>query len=157
MQSFVPIPPEIIAMKLGRALELYTFLVRHQTSADGAVHYGQPIGYAWIRARWPGNPEERPSIDALQKQLKKLKRRRLVETRREWRGGIRVRVLWSVKLGTSASQPVQLALFGRGVVAMPKISVEKLSKTSASPDFNTAKSGANVPPNWRNKEVRGKS
>jgi hypothetical protein len=142
MKSFVPVPLEIIGMELGRAIELWIFLVRHQTSADGRVHYGQEIGYAWIRARWPGNPDHRPSFRTLDRQMSELKLRRLVEVDRDWMGGMRVRVLGSVKFGAVAKPALQLALLGARVV--PMRAVKKLCKTGESRDLPSARCGASV-------------
>lgn len=149
MERFIPISPAILGMQLGAAIDLYMFLVDKQTSADGLVFYGKPIGYQWIAHHWPGEWGKRPAIRSLKRQMETLRKRRLAKTRREWHGGIVVRVLESVKFGEIATPAVQLPLFGATITAMRRPVDKPVGKqrvSCESPDFNSAKSGPLVVP-----------
>lgn len=114
---FIAVSQQRIEQKagLGAAIYLHEFLTDHQTSADGWVFYGKEFGYAWIRARWLAAPPLR----TLKRHMAKLKELRLVEVHRMLRGGMRVRLLQSVKFASPVPPPaVQLPLFLRSVATI---------------------------------------
>jgi hypothetical protein len=91
--------------KFGPAWSLHEFLVDHQTDADGNVHYGRAISYAWIRSRW----QEAPTIRTLKRHMARLKSAGKVYVERAgWDDGMRVRVLGSAKWPQA---PRQIPLF----------------------------------------------
>jgi hypothetical protein len=143
-ERFVPVSPDRIhrTADLDRALFLHEFLVSQQTSADGLVFYGKAVGYAWIKSRWLGSP----TIRSLQRYMRLLKSAGLVEVHREFHGGIRIRLLDSVKFAKPIPPPaVQLSLLGPGVTTMRKRAVDKLWKTSESPENNNDSGVVMVP------------
>lgn len=108
--------------QLGPALYLHEFLVQRQTSADGRVHYGHAIGYAWIRAHWPGNWIERPSERTLRRWMLRLKLAHLVSVKHcLLHDGIRVTMVGSVKFAPADRRRAeQLPLLG-GPLGFPQI------------------------------------
>lgn len=112
---YVPISPSRLGLmkKLQLASYLHDFLVQHQTDAHGHVNYGRPFGYAWIRARWPGNPDDRPCVRVLKKYMARLKQCGLVHVRTVRNlGGMTVRLLHSVKWPAAVPErAVQLPLY----------------------------------------------
>lgn len=148
MPRFVPIPPEIIGANLGSALELYVFLVEHETSA-GVVWYGKPIGYAWIHHHWHGSWEERPKLRSLQRYMAVLRDAGFVSLQREFHGGIVVRLPRSLKFAKGAPPPLQLSLLSPVAPIRKRAAaeaVDKQWKTTENPKNNTAKFGGMVPP-----------
>lgn len=114
---YVALHPDRAAQwkKLGPALALHEVLTDLQCDAGGRVNYGRPFGYAWLLARWPGNPDERPTVRTLKRHMAKLKDAGLVEVRsvgfRGFNGGIVVRLLGSAKWQEERPAPaVQLPL-----------------------------------------------
>lgn len=127
------------------AVPLLMFLTDHQTDASGLVYYGREFGYAWIRSNWLAAPSER----TLQRHMAILKKLGEVEVRREFHGGIRVRLLKSAKFAKAIPPPaVQLPMFGAKVTPIRPVEkpVENLWKSSESPLSNTATDGGSVPP-----------
>jgi len=119
--------------KLGKASYLLDFLTDHQTDAEGRVNYGRPFGYAWIRANWHGNPDDRPAERTLKRHMAILKRGGQVEIRVLGFGnGMMVRVVGSAKWQREIPPPAeQIPMF----VQLP---VEiRTRKTCGKPDFST--------------------
>jgi len=120
------------------ASHLHDVLTDLQTDASGRVNYGRPFGYAWILARWPGNPDDRPCVRTLKRYMAKLKRAGLVEIRvTGFGGGMTVRLIGSAKWQTARPAPAaQLSLFLPAVATMKgrpvDNPVEKQSKSSVS-------------------------
>lgn len=144
-ERFVPVSENRIhrSADLDRALFLHEFLVSQQTSADGLVYYGKAVGYPWIRSRWIGSP----AIRSLKRYMQVLKLAGMVEVHREFQGGIRIRLLGSVKFAKPIAAPaVQLALLGRGVKTMHKQPVEKQLETGESTKKYRATAGPIVGP-----------
>ena len=144
---FVALSPVRIEEKktIGAAWALHEFLVNHQTDPSGWVYYGKEFGYAWIRSKWLAAP----ALRTLERHMATLKAAGKVQVRRTMRGGMRVRLLDSVKFAKPIPEPaVQLPLL------LPRIapirggakSLEKPEENPRNPDFNTAKSGGFVPP-----------
>ena len=121
--------------KLGEAVYLLDFFTDHQTSADGWVYYGRDFGYAWIKANWINAPP----LGTMKRHMRTLKDLGLVETRRVLAGGMRVRLLRSVKFAKAIPPPAtQLSLFKREVIEIGRKRavgnpVEKLWKSCESP------------------------
>jgi hypothetical protein len=117
------IPPSRIGdlKKLKTASYLHDFLIDHQTDASGMVHYGRAISYAWIRAHWPGNPDERPPVRTLQRHMAALKRAGAVHVRVLGFGaGMVVRVLASAKWQNVVPVPAQqMPLFAAPISKFP--------------------------------------
>lgn len=162
---FVAIPPSRIGdrKKLKTASYLHDFLVDHQTDATGMVHYGRPISYAWVRAHWPGNPDERPPVRTLQRHMAALKRAGTVHVRVLGFGaGMVVRVLGSAKWQNVVPvPPQQLSLFAAPPIQISECPVEnpvkKQRKSSVSQNHtppNMAVVGRQM---WRRKEVKNKA
>lgn len=138
---FVAVSPSRIEerKRLGPAVYLHEFLTDHQTSADGWVFYGKEFGYAWIRARWLACPPLR----TVKRHMAKLKALGLVEVHRMLRGGMRVRLLASVKFAKPLDAPaVQMALFAPKVTPIRvTVPVGNSVDNHQNPDSNSAKSG----------------
>lgn len=122
---YVALQPDRAAQwkKLRSALALHELLTDLQCDASGRVNYGRPFGYAWLLARWPGNPDHRPCIRTLKYHMAKLKRAGLVEVRsvglRGFNGGIVVRLLGSAKWQEERPAPaVQLPLLSPAVASI---------------------------------------
>jgi hypothetical protein len=98
--------------RIKTASHLHDVLTDHQTDARGWVNYGRPLGYAWLLAHWPGNPDDRPCVRTLKYHMAKLKRAGLAEVQViGFGGGMRVRLLGSAKWQNERSAPaVQLSL-----------------------------------------------
>lgn len=147
---FIAVSQERIEQKewLGSAIYLHEFLTDHQTSADGWVYYGKEFGYAWIRAHWLAAPPLR----TLKRHMALLKKHGLVEVHRTFHGGIRVRLLRSVKFAKPLPPAaVQMSLFGSRVSPIRggtpvENPVDKHLKSCESTDFNSAKDGPCVGP-----------
>jgi hypothetical protein len=143
---FIAVSPDRIERKLtlGPAIYLHEFLTDHQTSADGWVFYGKEFGYAWIRARWLAAPPLR----TLKRHMATLKELRLVDIHRTLRGGMRVRMLDSVKFATPIPPPaVQLPLLLPPVAPIRSgRPVEKAVENQCNPISNSAKNGTSVGP-----------
>jgi hypothetical protein len=94
------------------AAHLEDVLTHLQCDAAGRVNYGRPFGYAWLLARWPGNPDDRPCVRTLKYHMAKLKRAGLVDVRVVgFGGGMVVRLLRSAKWQQDRPTPaVQLPL-----------------------------------------------
>jgi hypothetical protein len=133
---------------------LYEFLVDQQTSADGLVFYGRPVGYAWIQSRY-----RRGSLRSLERRMRQLKDAAFVDVSRAFHGGVRIRLLQSVKFRKPLPPPaVQLSLYSPQPTAIGggkpvRNSVEKMSKpvekpckSSESPADDTATVGGIEPP-----------
>jgi hypothetical protein len=106
--------------QLGEAIYLRLFLLDHQTDSAGWVHYGKPITYDWIAKRWPGKWEAHPQARRLKRFMSQLKALGLVEVHPEfWRGygGMRLRVLRSIKFANSKRRPQQLAFGVREITS----------------------------------------
>lgn len=147
--------------RLGSAAALHDLLIDNQTDAAGRVFYGHPISYAWIHARWPGNPDERPVIRTLKRYMSKLKVSGLVRVKKAGMvDGMRVVLLGSAKwANVAAPPPVQLPLLLPQPVSISRgkpsgIAVENQSKT-------TERAGTDVSLPWGQmcprKEVRSKA
>jgi len=112
---YVPIAPSRLGLmkKLQLASYLHDFLVEHQTDANGHVNYGHAFGYDWIRAHWPGNPDERPCLRVLKKYMACLKRCGLAEVKVVGEiHEMRVRLIDSVKWPQQLPAPaIQLSLY----------------------------------------------
>lgn len=138
---YIAISQDRIELKraLGAAIYLHEFLTDHQTSPDGWVYYGKEFGYSWIRAHWLAAPPLR----TLKRHMGKLKEAGLAEVRRMLRGGMRVRLLQSVKFAKPVPPPaVQLPLL------LPRVARIKEGKPVDNPvenqrntDSNRAKNG----------------
>lgn len=118
------------------AILFYFFLVDEQTSADGWVFYGKPVGYAWIQKRFL-----RCSESYLQKHMRALKRAGLVQVERIFHGGIRIRLPLSIKFAKQIPAAVQMSMFAPPVTEIRRTKavenpVEKLWKSSESPILN---------------------
>jgi hypothetical protein len=139
---YVAVQPDRAALrkKIKTASFLQDVLTDCQTDARGYVNYGRPISYAWIRSRWPGNPDDRPCVRTLKYHMADLKRARLVEVRKvAFGGGMVVRMLGSAKWQEErAALAVQLPLFApriapfRGVEKPVDNPVEKQCKSTVS-------------------------
>lgn len=142
---FIAVSQDRIEQKnrLGPAIYLHEFLTDHQTSADGWVFYGKEFGYAWIRAHWLAAPPLR----TLKRHMARLKDLGLVEVHRMLRGGIRVRLLRSVKFAKPLPFPaVQIPLFAPRLAKIQsgrtvEIPVDKPVGNLRNTVFNSAKSG----------------
>lgn len=162
---FVAIPPSRIGdrKKLKTASYLHDFLVDHQTDASGLVHYGRPISYAWVRAHWPGNPDERPPVRTLQRHMAALKRAGAVHVRVLGFGaGMVVRILGSAKWQNVVPVPAQqMPLFAAPPTSIGKSPVENPVKKQRK----STVSNNHMPPYmavvgrqiWRRKEVKNKA
>jgi len=143
--------------KLKTASYLHDFLVDHQTDASGRVNYGRPFGYAWIRANWPGNPDDRPPARTLQRHMATLKSHGLVEVRVLGFGaGMMVRLIGSAKWQQEAAAPAQqIPLF-----VPPPVSIR--SEKPVEKQRNSTVSQYHKPPSlavvgrqtWGRKEVK---
>jgi hypothetical protein len=135
------------------ALSLLVFLTDHQTDAAGWVYYGREFGYAWIRSNWLAAPSER----TLQRHMAILKKLGEVEVRREFHGGIRVRLLKSAKFAKAIPPPaVQLPMFGSKVTPIRPVEkpVEKQWESSGYPNSNTATDGGIAPPRMAAERIK---
>lgn len=147
MSSFryVAVQPDRAARWKGlrSAFALHDLLTDLQCDASGRVNYGRAFGYAWLRARWPGNPDHRPCIRTLKYHMAKLKGAGLVDVRVVgFGGGMVVRLLGSAKWQNERPLPAeQIPLFaprvaqirGRMPVDKPvEKPVEKLRKSTVS-------------------------
>jgi hypothetical protein len=102
--------------EIGLASYLHDFLVDHQTDREGNVHYGKPIGYAWILSQWPGPKLKRPGLRTLKRHLATLKQLGLVSVRALPFGqGMIVRIIgsakWSPEPAIVTAPDPQLSLF----------------------------------------------
>lgn len=112
--GFVPVHPERVALwkAIGAAAALHDLLVERQTDFDGRVNYGKPVGYAWIRAQWEKKGGNAPAARTLDRYMQRLKRAGLVRvTRVPWGGGMKIRIIGSVKWANAAPPAHQLNLF----------------------------------------------
>jgi hypothetical protein len=158
---FVAVHPDRPALwRLGSAAALHDLLIDNQTDAAGRVFYGHPISYAWLLARWPGNPDERPVIRTLKRHMAKLKRAGLVHVKRAGMcDGIRVVLLGSAKWANAAPpQAVQLSLLLPQPLSISRgkavgIAVEKQSKSTAPVGTDVSLTWGQMCPR---KEVRSK-
>lgn len=145
---YIAINPDVLDSKElqeSRALGLLAFLTDHQTDAEGRVNYGREFGYAWIRSRWLAAP----SIRTMKRHMAALRKLGLVEVRRVFAAGMRVRILNSAKFANPvAPQAVQLPLFAGKVTPFRAVEkpVDNQWKSSDSPDFNRATDGPKVGP-----------
>jgi hypothetical protein len=146
---FVPISPDTLQRHdlHAAALQLYYFLVDQQTSADGVVFYGKAVGYAWIQSRYL-----RGSLRSLKRHMRALKDAGFVEVRREFHGGMRIRLPRSVKFAKADPPPaVQLSLYApeptpiRGGKPVDK-PVENLLESCEYPENHRATDGPMVGP-----------
>jgi hypothetical protein len=159
---FVAICPERLGdrKKIKAASYLHDFLVDHQTDASGRVNYGRPFGYAWVRAHWPGNPDDRPPVRTLHRHMATLKAAGKVEARvLGFGGGMIVRVIGSAKW-RKEMQPlaVQLPLLTPPPIRFPQSAVdnpvEKPRKSTVS-NFHMGPKVALVGgQKWPRKEVK---
>ncbi|MGH9728443.1 MAG: hypothetical protein ACRD4V_07615 [Candidatus Acidiferrales bacterium] len=124
--------------KIKAAGRLLIFLTERQTDASGMVNYGRPISYAWIRAHWTGNPDDRPGERTLKRHMAMLRKNGCARVRRLGFGaGMIVQLLGSAKWRNERSAPAaQLSLFStvtpiRSAKPVEK-PVEKLWKPSVS-------------------------
>lgn len=146
--------------KIKAASYLHDFLVDHQTDAGGRVNYGRPFGYAWVRAHWPGNPDERPPIRTLQRYMATLKSAGKVEVRVLGFGaGMIVRVIGSAKWRKEMQPPaVQLPLLAPPPIRFPQSAVDnpvEKPRESTVSRFHTPPNMAVVDrQKWRRKEVK---
>jgi hypothetical protein len=142
---YVAVHPERAAKwdAIKTASHLHDVLTDNQTDAGGRVNYGRPIGYAWLLSRWPGNPDDRPTVRTLKRHMAKLKREGLAEVRvLGFGGGMVVRLLGSAKWQEERPAPaVQLPLLlpaiapirrGKAVEKPTDNPVEKQSKSTVS-------------------------
>lgn len=137
MERFAPVDPDLAALweSLKSAYGLYVVLIDLQCDAEGRINYGRAFGYAWLLARWPGNPDDRPCIRTLKYHMAKLKKVRLVHVRvRGHGGGMTVTMInskkWANKIPTPA---VQLPLLSPPVAQIRVDNpVEKQLKASES-------------------------
>jgi hypothetical protein len=153
-ERFVPLSENLLHREdlSANALKLYALLVSNQTSADGSVFYGHAVGYEWIRSRWIGAPPLR----SVQRYMKALKDAKLVEIRREFRGGMRIWLLESVKFAAKIDPPAEQLSLLSPVATMKRAvenPVQNVSKISDSPVFNNDKFGGIARHGWRQKEV----
>jgi hypothetical protein len=138
---YVAVQPERAAKwdTIKTASHLHDLLTDLQTDAGGRVNYGRAFGYAWLLARWPGNPDDRPCVRTLKYHMAKLKRAGLVDIRVVgFGGGMVVRLLGSAKWQEERPvSAVQLPLYSppptpiRGGSAVDK-PVEKQRKSTVS-------------------------
>jgi hypothetical protein len=126
---FVAIQPSRVGQKkqIGPASFLHDLLVDNQTDASGRVFYGHAFGYAWLLARWPGNPDDRPTVRTLKRHMARLKRLGLLEVRViGFGGGMVVRLLGSAKWQNELPVPaVQLQLLASPVSPIRRAPVER--------------------------------
>jgi hypothetical protein len=154
---FVAVHPDRPALwKLGAAAALHDLLIDNQTDPQGRVFYGHPISYAWLYARWPGNPDERPVIRTLQRYMAKLKRAGLVQVRRAGMSdGMRVVLLGSAKWANAAPPPpVQMPLYAPKTLSISRgrpVEKQRKSDTPATTDVSFTRRQM-----CRRKEVRSK-
>lgn len=159
---FVAVHPDRPALwKLGSAAALHDLLIDNQTDAAGRVFYGHAISYAWILARWPGNPDERPVIRTLKRHMAKLKAAGLVRVKKAGMlDGMRVVLLGSAKWANAAPPPpVQLPLLLPQPVSISSgkpsgMSVGNQSKSSAPAGTDVSLPRGQMCPR---KEVRSKA
>lgn len=156
---YVAVSPERTGdySRLSKASYLHEFLVNHQTDASGMVNYGRPVGYAWIRAHWDGNPDERPSPRTLKRHMAVLKKTGKVHVRVLGFGvGMIIRLLGSVKWSRPAEPPAeQIPMF----VKLPR--EIRTGKSCGKSEFSTV-SHYHMGPNmalvggqkWPRKEVK---
>jgi hypothetical protein len=121
---YVAVQPDRAAQwkNLRSAFALHELLTDLQCDAGGRVNYGKPFGYAWLLARWPGNPDERPTVRTLKRHMAKLKRAGLVAVRvTGFGGGMVVRLLGSAKWQQERQAPAfQLPLLLPAVASIQK-------------------------------------
>lgn len=155
---FVPVPESRIGTKIGPAIRLHDFLISKQTSADGRVNYGRAIGYAWIRARWPGNPDDRPSERSLERWMATLKRLGLVTAKHDlMHAGMFIRLVGSVKFAPDERRaPEQLSLLG-GPLSFPQPVEKAVEKPVEIAQQPPPKVAVSCRQNWRFKEVKKRS
>lgn len=156
---FVAVQPTRIGdrKKLKAASYLLDFLTDHQTDASGLVNYGRPFGYAWIRAHWHGNPDDRPPIRTLERHMRLLKTAGYIETRTlGFGGGMIVRLRSSAKWQNQTDEPAeQMPLFTVLPVQIRNVKPVEKRQISTVSNFH-------IPPNmavvdrqkWRRKEVK---
>lgn len=136
-RRFVPVSEERCGQKrrLGPAAYLHEFLVAKQTAANGQINRGRAISYAWIRARWPGNPDERPTERTLQRWMRRLKAAGMA---RVWHdrmhSGMYVELVGSVKFAAESRDPAQqIPMFG-APLRFPQASAQPVESGSTRPD-----------------------
>jgi hypothetical protein len=163
---FVAIQPSRVGQKkqMGPASFLHDLLVDNQTDASGRVFYGHAFGYAWLLARWPGNPDDRPTVRTLKRHMARLKRLGLLEVRViGFGGGMVVRLLGSAKWQNELPPPaVQLPLLAAPVSPIRRapavenhVEIERIS--SVSQYHMGTKVSPNGGQNCPRKEVRSKA
>jgi hypothetical protein len=162
---FVAVQPSRVGQKkqIGPASFLHDLLVDNQTDAGGRVFYGHAFGYAWLLARWPGNPDDRPTVRTLKRHMARLKRLGLLEVRViGFGGGMVVRLLGSAKWQNELPPPaVQLPLLAPPVTPFrrpPPVEepVEMQRISSVSQYHMGTKVSPNGGQNCPRKEVREK-
>lgn len=121
--GFVPVHPDRVALwkAIGAAAALHDLLVDRQTDFDGRVNYGKPVGYAWIRAQWARRGGDPPAKRTLHRYMQRLKRAGLVYvTRVPWGGGMKIRLIDSVKWANAPAPAQQLNLFAPEPVSITR-------------------------------------
>lgn len=159
--SYTPISPSRLdsSKELRSACQLHDFLVEHQTEADGRVNYGKPFSYAWIRAHWrsDGDVLKSPKVRTLERHMALLKKHGMVQVQRiPWGGGMKVRVVGSVKWKPQEPTQAQLSLFPPAeIVLITSIKpVENLSKQNSYTAKNGGMERSLNRQIWRFKEVK---
>ena len=161
---FVAVQPSRVGQKkqIGPASFLHDLLVDNQTDASGRVFYGHAFGYAWLLARWPGNPDDRPTVRTLKRHMARLKRLGRVEVRViGFGGGMVVRLLGSAKWQNELPPPaVQLPFLAPAVTPMRRTPVENpvgIERISSVSQYHMGTEvSSNGGQNWHRKEVREK-